>query len=323
MVSGRSILKFFLALEQAEGQGARVRRSIGTSSMKNFPPFLMLDHFNVRPESGGFPEHPHSGQETITYITQGALAHEDFTGSVGILNAGDLQFMTAGKAVVHSEMPVPQKDGSSSVGLQLWVDLPAELKECEPRYRDLKSHEIPIARPSDKVEVKVISGESYGVKSVTDLAYTPVVYYHYTVQPGGEFKQNIPADYNAFLYLMNGSLILNDSTKIPQYNAVFFNRDGDFIQGKIPESSNEQASFILVAAKVFNQPIVQYGPFVQLSKEKIQQKMMSYQYGINGFERMKTWKTLISNGVDDNIVKKINEINSKNAKEERVKKDEL
>ena len=293
----RTILKYFLAMEQAEGAGARVRRSIGTWDMRNFTPFLMLDHFNTSAPNG-FPTHPHRGQETISYILGGAMAHADFTGSSGVLYSGDLQFMTAGKGVVHSEIPVEMEDKSPCVGMQLWVDLPEKLKFCEPRYRDLKGSEIPVARPSDKVEVKVISGTSYGVESVQDLAYTPVVYYHYTVKPGGEFSQELPEDFNAFLYVMKGSLLVN-GVKIPQYNNVFFNRDGDGVVGKVSSSAGEAAEFVLVGGKVLDQPIEQGGPFVATSKMGVQKAFMDYQFARNGFERAPGWSSKYDNGVKE------------------------
>lgn len=118
----RTIRKAFLAIEQSEGAGARVRRSIGTPQLRNFSPFLMLDHFTIKP-GAGFPDHPHRGQETITYLLKGAVDHEDFAGNAGTIEAGDLQFMTAGKGIMHAEMPRQNPDGSANVGMQLWVDL--------------------------------------------------------------------------------------------------------------------------------------------------------------------------------------------------------
>lgn len=118
----RAIRKAFLAVEQAEGAGARVRRSIGTPQLRNFSPFLMLDHFTIKP-GAGFPDHPHRGQETITYLLEGAVDHEDFAGNAGTIEAGDLQFMTAGRGIMHAEMPRQNADGSANVGMQLWVDL--------------------------------------------------------------------------------------------------------------------------------------------------------------------------------------------------------
>ncbi|GMM37425.1 hypothetical protein DASC09_047500 [Saccharomycopsis crataegensis] len=299
----RTVLKYFLAREQAEGRGARVRRSIGTINLRNFTPFLMLDHFHVTPGIGGFPSHPHHGQETITYITHGAMAHEDFTGSAGILYPGDLQFMTAGKGVVHSEIPVKLKDDPTQacIGMQLWVDLPENLKNTPPRYRDLKKKEIPIAKPNDKVEVKVISGSSYGIGSLRDLAYTPVCYYHYTVKPGGEFKQEVPADFNSFIYLMEGGLTINDK-EYDQYNAIFFNRDGDYIEGKNPANATKDASFVLIGGEALDQKIVQHGPFVETSVEKMHEVFRNYQHGINGFEKAREWEAKIDIGVEEGDV---------------------
>lgn len=292
----RTVAKADPAIEQEEGMGARVRRSIGTRSMRNFTPFLMLDHFNVSPEAG-FPDHPHRGQETITYLVKGHIDHEDFTGSSGTLGPGDLQFMTAGRGVVHAEMPRIDKDEDGSIstveGLQLWVDLPKELKQCEPRYRDLRAKEIPIAKPDDKITVKVISGTSYGVDSVRDLAYTPVWMLDVTAEPGAHFKQSIPAGFNSFLYIMKGSVHIAGK-KYDQYTNVFFNLEGDGIELSIAEgSSTEPAQFILVAGQVLDQEIVQHGPFVETSKEKIMQAFKDYQGSINGFERAKGWGSKI------------------------------
>lgn len=293
MVSIRSILKSSIANEQAEGVGARVRRSIGTMNMRNFTPFLMLDHFNVSP-TAGFPDHPHRNVSTVTMIMKNYIIHEDFTGASGVLRPGDLQFMTAGKGIVHSEMPYSE-DGTNVEGMQLWVGLPEENSYCDPEYRDLRAEEIPIVRPNDKVEVKVISGEAYGVQSVKTLAHVPIDYYWYTIQPGGEFQQEIPADYNAFLYILNGSLKINGRT-FKQYNNIFFNRDGANIEGMVP-SDSEKTDFVLIAGKVLDQNIVQYGPFVDTTKEGIYKAIQDYQSGTNGFENARNWKSDTGSGI--------------------------
>ncbi|KAF6063158.1 Pirin family protein [Candida albicans] len=211
-MSARSIAKIVTARQQAEGVGARVRRSIGVINQKSFNPFLMFDHFSSS-GTNGFPEHPHRGQETITLVLHGAMAHEDFTGSKGILYAGDLQFMTAGKGIVHSEMPVANEDGSPTVGLQLWVDLPDALKDTEPRYRDLREWEIPqVVTDDGKVTIKVISGRSHGIESIKELAYTPINYYYYKVKAGvvhyGPFvadcEENIEHAIIDYQYAQNG-----------------------------------------------------------------------------------------------------------------------
>ncbi|KAK3186931.1 RNA pol II transcription cofactor [Lecanicillium sp. MT-2017a] len=293
----RTIRKVFLAAETAEGVGATVRRSIGTPHLRNFTPFLMLDHFSVKP-GAGFPDHPHRGQETITYLLHGGVDHEDFAGNKGSLNAGDLQFMTAGKAVVHAEMPRQNADGSANTGLQLWVDLPKDLKACEPRYRDLRAAEIPSVDADDgRVTVKVISGQSHGVDSVKDLAYTPVWLLDVTIRPGGKITQPLPAGWNAFAYVLEGSATFGkegaiDRQLVEQYNNVVFNQEGDEVYIE-SASSDEDVRLVLVAGTPLDQDIVQYGPFVLTSKQEVYQALMDYQTFSNGFERAKNWKSEI------------------------------
>ncbi|GEQ68369.1 hypothetical protein JCM33374_g2037 [Metschnikowia sp. JCM 33374] len=303
MSSLRTIKSIIPGIEQSEGAGATVRRSIGNMRMRNFSPFLLFDHFSSD-GVGGFPEHPHLGQETITLMTKGAFAHEDFTGSKGVLREGDLQFMTAGRGTVHSEMPVIHPDGTLNAGLQLWVDLPEKLKEVEPRYRDLKTWEIPTVEQQDgKVKVRVISGKSYGVESVKELAYTPVQYYHYVMKPGSNFTQEVPKDFNFFLYVMKGNnLVLQEKKKVSQFENVFFNPDGDSVVGKYPETEKEDIEFVLIGGKILDQKIVQHGPFVATNRERIQQGFLDYQMARNAFSRLRTWRSLISSGVTDEMV---------------------
>jgi redox-sensitive bicupin YhaK (pirin superfamily) len=291
----REVLVAMPAEEVSEGVGARVRRSIGTSSMKHFTPFLVLDHFKISPDAG-FPDHPHRGQETITYLFKGRVDHEDFTGSKGTLEPGDLQFMTAGRGIMHAEMPRidKEKDGSitSVEGLQLWVDLPADLKDTEPRYRDLRAKEIPIANPDEKVTVKVISGQSYGVDSLKDLAYTPIWMLDFVVKPGGKVKQTIPTGYNSFLYIVDGKAKILGKT-YSQYTNVLFRPKGDFVEVEVSENEAEDTRFVLLAGKILQQQIFQYGPFVETTKDKIMQAMDDFQSHKHGFERAEGWKSEI------------------------------
>ncbi|KAK4540044.1 hypothetical protein LTR36_009860 [Oleoguttula mirabilis] len=288
----RGIRMVFEAIEQAEGAGATVRRSIGTPKLRNFTPFLMLDHFQIA-VGAGFPDHPHRGQETITYLLSGAVDHEDFAGNKGTIEAGDLQFMTAGKGIVHAEMPHDNGDGSSNFGMQLWVDLPKALKNCEPRYRDLKASEIPVATADGgRVTVKVISGRSYGVDSVQELAYTPVWLLDVTIQPGGKLAQPLPAGWNAFAYTLEGTTTFDTGATtqpVPQYHNTVFEQKGDQVLASVPADAKQASRLILVAGLPLDQKIVQYGPFVLTDPSQVRQAMVDYSTFTNGFERAKDW----------------------------------
>lgn len=292
----RTIRTFFLAAEKAEGVGARVRRSIGVPQLRNFSPFLMLDHFTIG-KGAGFPDHPHRGQETITYLLSGGVDHEDFAGNRGTIGPGDLQFMTAGKGIMHAEMPHENPDGAPNVGMQLWVDLPEKLKMCEPRYRDLRASEIPEATVDDgRVSVKVISGQSHGVDSVRDLAYTPVWLLDVIIRPGGRILQTLPKGWNAFAYTLSGSTVFgsNDAAqRVKEFHNVVFEKEGDFVEASVPDNAEGESRFMLVAGQPLDQKIVQYGPFVLTNQEDVYQAMLDFQSASNGFEKSRGWESEI------------------------------
>ncbi|KAH7130306.1 RmlC-like cupin domain-containing protein [Dendryphion nanum] len=290
----RAIRKIFQAKEQAEGVGARVHRSIGGSQLPDFSPFLMLDHFHST-SLAGFPDHPHRGQETITYLLNGELDHEDFTGNRGTIKTGGLQFMTAGRGVMHSEIPRPNADGSPNIGLQLWVDLPEKLKKVEPRYRDLQASEIPSTHLDDnKVHVKVISGISNGVESVKELAYTPIWFLDIDIKPGGKITQNIPVGWNAFAYVLDGTTrfrVGEQTFNAERFQNVIFEQKGEAVSAEVDSSATENGHFVLVAGQPLDQDIVKYGPFVMTSREDIQQAIKDFRTYSNGFERAKGWES--------------------------------
>lgn len=292
----RAIRQVFLATEQAEGVGARVRRSIGTPKLRNLSPFLLLDHVTITPPAG-FPDHPHRGQETITYVLQGAFDHEDFAGNKGTIEAGDLQFMTAGRGIVHAEMPRANADGSPVIGFQLWVDLPAQLKACEPRYRDLRAAEIPaVDVDSGRVHIKIISGQSHGVDSVKELAYTPVWLLDVTIRPGGRFEQPLPVGWNTFAYTINGTTVFDtgaDKQTVERYHNVVFEQRGDKVVLSSPADATEDARLLLVAGLPLDQKVIQYGPFVLTKQEQVYQALRDYQTHQNGFERAANWESEI------------------------------
>lgn len=285
----RKVVKVVKAIEQAEGAGARVRRSIGTQQLRNFSPFLMLDHFNV-PEGAGFSDHPHRGMETVTYMLEGSFQHEDFAGHAGEIGPGDLQWMTAGRGIQHAEMPSVKKTDALPQGLQLWVDLPAKDKLCEPRYQELKDESIPRVKPNDLVSVKVISGESYGITSPVQTL-VGVWYMDIHISPGGSLRQPIPLGWNAFIYTIEGHVSV-DGRDIGAFHTLILGQDGEGLEAT--NLGEETSRFVLIAGEPLDQEVVQYGPFVMDSEDGIRQAFSDYQQKINGFERAATWHSKIA-----------------------------
>ncbi|ODQ52327.1 pirin protein [Saitoella complicata NRRL Y-17804] len=291
--AARTVSKLVRAIEQSEGAGATVRRSIGTPQLRNYSPFLMLDHFSVK-VGAGFPDHPHRGQETVTYMLDGAMQHEDFAGHAGKIETGDLQWMTAGKGIMHAEMPCPRPDGKPNVGLQLWVDLPSDYKLDEPQYQEHRDKDIPRAK-NDKVEVKVISGEALNADgSITKSPVrnrVGVWFLDVRIQPGGKLEQRIPFGWNTFLYTLTGKPHIAGK-QVEPYHTIVLGREGDGVAAE--NSGEEEVRFVIIAGQPLDgQRCVQYGPFVGDSEEFIYQAFMDYQGQTNGFERAKGWNSKI------------------------------
>ncbi|CAO2832160.1 unnamed protein product [Amaranthus hypochondriacus] len=280
----RLVIKKVLAESQREGDGAIVRRSIGRPGLKFLDPFLMLDEFSVSAPAG-FPDHPHRGFETVTYMLEGAFAHQDFAGHKGVIRTGDVQWMTAGRGIVHSEMPVG--DGVNK-GLQLWINLSSKDKMIEPNYQELPSEDIPRAE-KDGVEVGVIAGESMGIHSPV-YTRTPTMYLDFTLQPGASFAQPIPESYNAFIYIIEGEGVFGSSSSKPMSAhqcLVLGPGDGLYVWNV----SSKQLRFVLIGGQPLNEPVVQYGPFVMNTQAEIEQTFEDYQFGKNGFEMANYWRS--------------------------------
>ncbi|KAI8851602.1 RmlC-like cupin domain-containing protein [Chytridium lagenaria] len=259
-VAFKSVVKQVLSREQVDGDGARVRRSIGTEELRNLDPFLMLDEFSVMAPAG-FPDHPHRGQ----------LLHEDFTGRTGTINPGDLQWMTAGRGIVHAEMPLP---GVLCRGLQLWINLPAKHKMTEPRYQELKDEDVPRAGSH--------CGREFGVKAEVKT-FTPIFYLDVKVEKGGMGVQNIPAGYTTFVYTLAGSTKFEeDGNPVGPHTTVVFSKDGDAV-----------LSFCIDRGQPIGEKIVQYGPFVMNEQAEIHQAFDDYRSGQNGFEHADGWSSEI------------------------------
>ncbi|XP_010241770.1 PREDICTED: pirin-like protein [Nelumbo nucifera] len=280
----RLVVRKVLAKPQREGDGAVVRRSIGRMELKQLDPFLMLDEFSVSAPAG-FPDHPHRGFETVTYMLQGAFTHQDFAGHKGTIRTGDVQWMTAGRGIIHSEMPVGE---GSQKGLQLWINLSSKDKMIEPRYQELVKEDIKRAE-KDGVEVRVIAGESMGVKSPV-YTRTPTMYLDFTLKPGAHMKQSIPESWNSFVYVIEGEGVFGSLNSSPaSAHHVLVLGPGDVIN--VWNKSANPLRFVLIGGQPINEPVVQYGPFVMNTQDEIDQTIEDYHFCKNGFENAKHWKS--------------------------------
>jgi len=282
----RSVDLITNSVETAEGDGFIVHRSFPSHSIRHLDPFLLLDEMGplelLPQETKGFPDHPHRGFVTVTYLLEGKFEHRDSQGNSGKLGPGDVQWMTAGSGLVHSEMPEKEfaKSGGRLHGFQLWINLPKTDKLIKPNYQDVPSRKIPIAKTSDgKVSVKVIAGNSLGSKAVINTL-TPIMYFHFTLQPGAEMVQPVPKNYNAFVYIINGiGLFGRDKIIGEGGKMIVFKNDGESISIRVAENARSSLDVLLIAGIPLNEPIVQYGPFVMNTQEEINKTIEDYRNG--------------------------------------------
>ncbi|WFD29581.1 hypothetical protein MSPP1_000590 [Malassezia sp. CBS 17886] len=322
----RRVVQSVFAKEQAEGVGARVRRSIGTRDLRNLSPFLMLDQFRVD-EGAGFADHPHRGQTTVTYMLEGYFEHEDFAGHRGIIGPGDLQWMLAGRGIMHAEMPLHYDKAGQKLpvpaGLQLWIDLPEDAKKSEPQYQEYKGSEIPsqtprAGEPADREgegwKIKVIAGRSHGVESPVRAPENGGCWYlDVALQPGGWAFQEIPHGWNAFIYVLQGDVAVGDADEqslhkqfhtlvlsnpglktdsAEEAKAVLSNTDGV----RIANTTDKPAHLVVIAGQPLEHPVVQYGPFVVTSMDEVYKAVDDFQNARNGFERAANWQSEIAKG---------------------------
>ena len=282
----RSIRFVTKSNETPEGDGFVVHRSFPSQSIRNLDPFLLLDEMgplDMLPyESKGFPEHPHRGFVTVTYMLEGRFEHKDSQGNSGKLGPGDVQWMTAGSGLVHSEMPEKEfaKSGGRLHGFQLWINLRKTDKWNKPDYQDVPSARIPHVSTSDgKVSVKVIAGNYRDAKAVINTL-TPILYLHFSLQPGGEVVQSVPKNLNAFAYVISGKgLFGKDKTAVDENNLIVFENDGGNISIRESDNAKSPLDLLLVAGMPLNEPIVQYGPFVMNTREEIDKTLEDYRNG--------------------------------------------
>jgi redox-sensitive bicupin YhaK (pirin superfamily) len=283
----RSVSQVTNAKTTLEGEGFLVHRAFPNNGLREFDPFLLLDEMGPMTvsagEAKGAPDHPHRGFETVTYMVDGIFEHKDSQGHSGKIKTGDVQWMTAGSGVIHSEMPEKEfsQKGGTLHGFQLWVNLPKKDKMMNPRYQDLPTNKIPIAQ-NDGVKVKVIAGESMGKQAVIETR-TPIIYLHFTLQPGAKVTQIVPQNYNAFAYVVNGEGLFGDEQKhAHKEQVVLFRKDGNEITIKVPHDEISPLDVLLIAGVPLNEPVARYGPFVMNTEEEIRQAILDYNSGKMG-----------------------------------------
>jgi redox-sensitive bicupin YhaK (pirin superfamily) len=281
----RRVARVIQALSTIEGGGFPVRRPFPIANFSHFDPFLLIDHLGpVRWDPGaalGAPDHPHRGFETVTYVLAGENEHRDSYGNADVLRPGDVQWMTAGGGVIHSEMPTPrfQREGGVQEGFQIWVNLAAADKMMTPRYQTLRADDIPRATSEDgRVAVRIIAGESLGHSARIDTR-VPIQMLHFTIQPGGSALQSVPAEQNGLIYVFKGvARIGSDNREVREGQAALLEA-GDAVAIDVDAGASGPAELLLLSGKPLNEPVARYGPFVMNTREQIEQAFRDYQSG--------------------------------------------
>jgi quercetin 2,3-dioxygenase len=260
-----------------EGAGVRLKRSIGTPTLDYLDPFLLLDHFQSKDPAdyqAGFPLHPHRGIETVTYLLTGAVRHRDSVGNSGEIGPGDLQWMTAGRGILHEEMPQVRPEGVA--GFQLWVNLPKSQKMIAPRYQNVNANEIREIEREGGAKVRAIAGHVDGVVGpISGIAAEPM-YLDVSIAPHGSFSLPIPRGHSAFAYVFEGEGRFGpEKRRITTPRLVVWD-DGDDVEVRTEEST---VRFLLVSGKPLDEPIARYGPFVMNTKAEIEQTLRELQAG--------------------------------------------
>lgn len=273
----RSVERIVQGVATSDGAGVKLTRVLTRDLQHRLDPFLMLDNFGTdNPDDyiGGFPDHPHRGFETITYMIEGRMRHRDSGGNEGLLENGGVQWMTAGRGLVHSELP--EQEAGRMEGFQLWLNLAAKDKMCEPGYVDIQSSDIPEIDAGNGVVARLIAGNSHGHAGAMQRELTEPVYIDVHFNDTGEFRQSLPATHNAFIYVYRGQAQLGDQVVELHRMAILKNdpdADGVVIR------SNGPARVLVIAGRPLNEPIAQHGPFVMNTQQELFQAVADYQAG--------------------------------------------
>ena len=273
----RGVERIVAGTPGSDGAGVRLMRVLTKPLQRRLDPFLMLDAFgsdNRDDYMGGFPDHPHRGFETVTYMIAGRMRHRDSAGHEGLLQNGGVQWMTAGRGVIHSEMPEQEDDRME--GFQLWLNLAAKDKMSKPWYRDIQATKIPELVTAEGVTVRVIAGASHGVAGAVQRQTTQPLYLDLHFGSGGSFSQPLPPTHNAFVYVYRGAVDVGQTRVPEQRMAILENAPG--ADGVVLRADGP-ARALLIAGQPLGEPIAQYGPFVMNTNEQIFEAVQDFQAG--------------------------------------------
>jgi redox-sensitive bicupin YhaK (pirin superfamily) len=283
-VATRSVRRVVKGMPTSDGAGVKLTRVIGQPQLPDLDPFLMLDEFGTDKAEdyiAGFPDHPHRGFETVTYMLDGRMRHRDNHGNEGVLVPGSVQWMTAGRGLVHSEMPEQQQGRMR--GFQLWLNLPARDKMTAPKYQEFGPERIPIATPAKGVTAKVIAGQVAGIAGPILQPATDPTYLDLGLEPGAEFVQSLPPDYAAFLYVFEGTLQVGtdpEAKPVRTHELAVLSEGAEIrLKGLTAGADGKNARAILVAGRPLREPVAKYGPFVMNTREELQQAFSDFQSG--------------------------------------------
>jgi redox-sensitive bicupin YhaK (pirin superfamily) len=271
----RAVERLIAGQPTSDGAGVKLTRVLTQDLQRRLDPFLMLDAFGSDSADdyiAGFPDHPHRGFETVTYMLAGQMRHRDSAGNEGLLKDGGVQWMTAGRGVIHSELP-EQREGRME-GFQLWLNLPAKDKMSAPWYRDIQSTEVPEWR-GDGVVARVIAGATHGVQGAVQRDGTEPLYLDVHLDAGASFEQPLPDSHNAFVYVYRGALQI-DEEAVPMQRMAILRNAGDGVRFT---AGSEGARAILIAGRPLKEPIVQYGPFVMNTQQEIFKAVEDFRAG--------------------------------------------
>jgi redox-sensitive bicupin YhaK (pirin superfamily) len=271
----RQIERLVQGVQTADGAGVKLTRVLAQDLQRRLDPFLMLDAFrNDNPDDyiGGFPDHPHRGFETVTYMIAGRMRHRDSAGNEGLLGPGGVQWMTAGSGLIHSELP--EQEHGLMEGFQLWLNLPAARKMVKPSYRDITPDSIPEYTTDHGVRVRVIAGDSHDTPGAVTRSDTEPLFLDIHLPAGAVFEQALPEGHHAFIYTYRGSADVAGTTVPDRHMGILDNVGQTF-----EVSASEPTKLLLIAGRPLNEPIAQYGPFVMNTSEQIQQTLQDYRAG--------------------------------------------